>query len=722
MEVHVDTKLPYIKVEEEEDVSPPVTTSASFGTTSTTRTPSVARRRVSTCNDDVHALLNLDPASVAIRASMMGTNTLTLVANFAANLTHYVNLVQEGKKQDQHPGRPSVVISPSSNHCRPANSNNNNNQNNNNMDLDVYAEGFSDYVNQCVDQGPPTRTATHIMNHEAATHPNPNGNDPTDLTNHNSNNATQESTTMAAGTAATGTTGTTRRLCQDEATQTNIPNKRPRISTDHPSVDTASEPPASVEDSTSADDTSEISNMAENKDNHFSDSSTEGTPLVAATTEPNNMTEHSNDDSTDRSVENTAPTNTETITNMTDQQPVTVSTPPGTEETSTNTTPANTETTNTTDQQSGAASEPPETEENCTNITPANTDTTNMTHQQSDTASTPPDEEETSTNTDSTSETTNMAEHKDIHFSDSSTEGPPLAAATTEPNTMMEHSDVDSTDISVENTAANTGTSHTTDHQSDTATGSTPPDTEENTDSALESTNVVENNNKDDSLDCTMALAAPTTTISSFTAAEEDHHYINNKENHQPETTSSTIRSSSTLVIHDTDGPDDYNGKLEQSQVPRSVGLTRTILNQHLESLGLTTQFGMAVLSKNGSRVSHITLNQKWNQCPYSSQHLLKWWLGKGKQRLRTASILDPAKSDNANKEVPIFFATPPKLGGAPCHYVGHYQCVSFEANLDVKFKGEERQALLQFQFVRFDEAMAGKLANIAANRLSKKE
>jgi len=70
---------------------------------------------------------------------------------------------------------------------------------------------------------------------------------------------------------------------------------------------------------------------------------------------------------------------------------------------------------------------------------------------------------------------------------------------------------------------------------------------------------------------------------------------------------------------------------------------------------------------------------------------------------------------------IPIFWAEKrPQKGGSLCRYVGHFKCVNF----DRKMKEDEKQkivyeyknaaqALLEFEFVKFDTELADKLAAI---------
>jgi len=159
-----------------------------------------------------------------------------------------------------------------------------------------------------------------------------------------------------------------------------------------------------------------------------------------------------------------------------------------------------------------------------------------------------------------------------------------------------------------------------------------------------------------------------------------------------------------------------YDGTIKKSKLRRSEGQPRSLLNKRLRSLGLTCAFGQPVVSSNGPRISHLTLNSKWNDLPFTEQDCLQYWLGDGAKRLSLASPLDPARYIQHDTGIPIFWAVNSnEPGGARCYYVGHWICVRFylfdqtQNNDERKMihKKKDRQALLEFDFVRFDENLA---------------
>ena len=141
------------------------------------------------------------------------------------------------------------------------------------------------------------------------------------------------------------------------------------------------------------------------------------------------------------------------------------------------------------------------------------------------------------------------------------------------------------------------------------------------------------------------------------------------------------------------------------------MGLTRAQLDKHREWFGLEKSLQAAVSGK-GGKVSHLALSEDWNQLPYSDDQTLKWNLGVGKMRMAAANPLRPEEDHPA---VPIFFVKKRQRGGGLCHYVGHYKCCRFDdsANAKVMFKGEPRQALIEFKLVEFKEDWNAKFSDI---------
>jgi hypothetical protein len=151
---------------------------------------------------------------------------------------------------------------------------------------------------------------------------------------------------------------------------------------------------------------------------------------------------------------------------------------------------------------------------------------------------------------------------------------------------------------------------------------------------------------------------------------------------------------------------------LKRSLLERSVGRTRKVLNEHLEYLGLTAKFNVPVVSKHGSRMSHLTFKSTWNDLPQSRNETLEWWLGEGPTRIALASPLDPSIQKQPLEGIPVFWATP-NSGADICYYVGHFRCIAFFKTRRVVMLGKARQALIELQFVKFDESLAQKIATI---------
>ena len=137
------------------------------------------------------------------------------------------------------------------------------------------------------------------------------------------------------------------------------------------------------------------------------------------------------------------------------------------------------------------------------------------------------------------------------------------------------------------------------------------------------------------------------------------------------------------------------------------------VLSERLHTLRLTAKFRQGVVSKNGTNVSHLTLQTKWNDVPFDENGRLQWWVGEGPNRLALASPLDPNRYAQPTTGRPIFWAVTSK-GGALCHYVGHWVCVRFDVLPEAPtqedkmiLKKQGRQALLEFAFVKFDQDLS---------------
>jgi len=151
----------------------------------------------------------------------------------------------------------------------------------------------------------------------------------------------------------------------------------------------------------------------------------------------------------------------------------------------------------------------------------------------------------------------------------------------------------------------------------------------------------------------------------------------------------------------------------EETKLRYSIGHNRKTLNVNISELGLTAMFGQSVVSSRDKIVSHITLSDKWNYLPRDPREVLKYYLGEGPRRLSLASSLDPSINKQKLCGIPVFWCC---LRNSKCHYIGHYRCVEFTRGLqNCVEKGRKRQALINFQHVKFDEVLAEKLSNIPA-------
>ena len=159
-------------------------------------------------------------------------------------------------------------------------------------------------------------------------------------------------------------------------------------------------------------------------------------------------------------------------------------------------------------------------------------------------------------------------------------------------------------------------------------------------------------------------------------------------------------------------------GRLQDNFISHSVGHTRKVLDKNLETLGLHAQFGNKSISKyaDGKRVSHITLNKEKDNLPYDESKTIEYCLNAGRYSLTLAEPLDPNENPQCDQGVPFFWAE--KMAEetdkpSKCYYIGNYKCVSFERTPTFMHKGTKRQALLDFNFVFYDQHLADKLSNI---------
>lgn len=141
-----------------------------------------------------------------------------------------------------------------------------------------------------------------------------------------------------------------------------------------------------------------------------------------------------------------------------------------------------------------------------------------------------------------------------------------------------------------------------------------------------------------------------------------------------------------------------------------SVGHTRKILNENIAKLGFQAKFGQSVVSCLRKKISHITLSDKWNFLPKTTNEKLQYYLGEGERRLSLASPFNPRTDKQDKNGIPVFWNY---SSTHKCHYIGHYRCVAFNRYLNecILKKGKNRQALLEFEFVRFNEVLNHKLS-----------
>ena len=161
-----------------------------------------------------------------------------------------------------------------------------------------------------------------------------------------------------------------------------------------------------------------------------------------------------------------------------------------------------------------------------------------------------------------------------------------------------------------------------------------------------------------------------------------------------------------------------HEGRLEDNFISHSVGHTCKVLDQNLKTLGLRAPFGKKSISKyaDGKRVSHITLNKEKDNLPYDESKTIEYCLNASPYSLKVAEPLDPNENPQCDRGVPFFWAE--KMAeetdkASKCYYIGNYKCVSFERIPTFMHKGTERQAVLDFNFVLYDQQLADKLSKL---------
>jgi hypothetical protein len=202
-------------------------------------------------------------------------------------------------------------------------------------------------------------------------------------------------------------------------------------------------------------------------------------------------------------------------------------------------------------------------------------------------------------------------------------------------------------------------------------------------------------------------IISPPTKLARRTTMEKSSHLAPEEKEEEKQEKALTPRRPRNLLPG-------CKGDLKSSHLERSVGRTRAVLNKYLDNLCLMAKFGMGVVSKQSNRVSHLTFNNAWNHLPRTQDETLEYWLGEGTHRLALVSPLDPSIQEQPEEGIPVFWACDKKHGGALCHYVGHFRCIGLtKTDTAVMLIKKARQALIEFEFIKFDDSLAQRISNL---------
>lgn len=185
-------------------------------------------------------------------------------------------------------------------------------------------------------------------------------------------------------------------------------------------------------------------------------------------------------------------------------------------------------------------------------------------------------------------------------------------------------------------------------------------------------------------------------------------------EEEQEEEESSTRQSTRSVDPSQPTLPE----KLAASPLQHSVGVARKLVSRHFRDLGLSARCAHKVVSKqkDGKSVSHLVFRHDKIEFPFAERQNFEWRVEEGRTDIAMAVFLDPAR--HSQEEVPVFLSAGCSGAGKQfmphtLHYVGHYQCASFEKK-DHVYEGIPRKAILNFKFVGFHKTLSRKMAELA--------
>lgn len=141
-------------------------------------------------------------------------------------------------------------------------------------------------------------------------------------------------------------------------------------------------------------------------------------------------------------------------------------------------------------------------------------------------------------------------------------------------------------------------------------------------------------------------------------------------------------------------------------------GITREALGKSAEPLGLSSSAIQGAICTKGGAVSHLVLNEEFNDLAPSASEVQEFWVSDGTQRNKNAQMLNPA-TNSPQSSIPIFWNADKqnRKGGDLAVYVGHFTSLRVSTfSVLVPFKKAARRSLVELRFENFDVNFAKKL------------
>jgi len=136
-----------------------------------------------------------------------------------------------------------------------------------------------------------------------------------------------------------------------------------------------------------------------------------------------------------------------------------------------------------------------------------------------------------------------------------------------------------------------------------------------------------------------------------------------------------------------------------------SIGRTREKLNtidDMVQYIG-SCKFGQSCICSKFGKVHAIVLNDEWNHLVETHDEPQLWYVGVGPGRKRDANLVAACP-----QTIPLFHAPKIQYNTKELFYVGHYKVLNIkEYNPPIVINDQERQLLLTFTFVEFDNNLA---------------